>query len=371
MPKTAKEILENGLNNDILSFKKMLDTYSYSMGPDNPDKEKLEEISKALGNIMKTNNAIEIEENLSVIGDIEGFLKEEKNGKSVYDTLTEKMSGVAKEKFDKLLNSVNGQFGYGVTDDVIKDNEHTVTQDKINEEKAREKEEEKEEKKQKEKEEKEAEKDNGKDKDKEEFLRIAKENGWDSEEEQKFLSDLYDAHKTEEDPTKKKKLGDIMEQVSTVSVWNLDKKYGVLGMWSDQIKALFSKGEAVASEDIGNGLTRVTYRIPSAMDALREKFSKMKEDLIKEGNDIIEDKPAPTADKKQTPKPEKEPTPKAEKERENDSPAPMAGDTPWRIRTNYTELAREEYGPSFGQNAGLTERVRQKERTKEMNTPTL
>ncbi|MCR5635220.1 MAG: hypothetical protein K6F90_07885 [Lachnospiraceae bacterium] len=339
MPKTAKEILENGLNNDILSFKKMLDTYSYSMGPDNPDKEKLEEISKALGNIMKTNNAIEIEENLAVIGDIEGFLKEEKNGKSVYDTLTEKMSGVAKEKFDKLLNSVNGQFGYGVTDDVIKDNEHTVTQDKINEEKAREKEEEKEEKEQKEKEEKEAEKDNGKDKDKEEFLRVAKENGWDSEEEQKFLSDLYDAHKTEEDPTKKKKLGDIMEQVSTVRVWNLDKKYGVLGMWSDQIKALFSKGEAVASEDIGN--------------------------------DIIEGKPAPAADKKETPKPEKEPTPKAEKERENDSPAPMAGDTPWRIRTNYTELAREEYGPSFGQNAGLTERVRQKERTKEMNTPTL
>ena len=38
---------------------------------------------------------------------------------------------------------------------------------------------------------------------------LAKENGWDSEEEQKFLSDLYDAHKTEEDPTKKKKLGDI------------------------------------------------------------------------------------------------------------------------------------------------------------------
>jgi hypothetical protein len=107
------------------------------------------------------------------------------------------------------------------------------------------------------------------------------------------------------------------------------------------------------------------------MDALREKFSKMKEDLIKEGNDIIEGKPAPAADKKETPKPEKEPTPKVEKERENDSPAPMAEDTPWRKRTNYTELAREEYGPSFGQNAGLTERVRQKERTKEMNTPTL
>ena len=31
MPKTAKEIIDNGLNNDILSFKKMLDTYSFSM----------------------------------------------------------------------------------------------------------------------------------------------------------------------------------------------------------------------------------------------------------------------------------------------------------------------------------------------------
>ena len=351
MPKTAKQILEEGLNNDILSFKKMLDTYSYSMAADDPNKAKLEEISNALGNIMKTNNAVDIEENLDAIGDIEGFLMEKKDGTSVYEQLTSKMSGVAKDKFDNLLKSVNGQLGYGVTDDMLKDNEQTIVQDKINEEIAQEKEEEKEEQEKKEKEEKESEKeDNAKDKDKEDFLKAAKDNGWDSKEEQDFLSDLYDAHKIEEDPTKKKKLGDIMEQVRTIDTWNLDKKYGFFGMWANEIKSLFGPGIMVGAQDMGNGITAVTYRLPSSTDALLEKFAQMKGDLMKEGNEIMgrqEQKKAEEKAKEET------------------------TDTPWRKRTNYTELAREEYGPSFGQNAGLTERVRQKERTKEMNTPTL
>ena len=355
MPRTAKEILDNGLNNDILSFKKMLDTYSFSMGADNPDKEKLDEISNALGNIMKTNNVLEIEDNLETIGDVEGFLTEKKNGTSVYEMLTSKMSGVAKDKFDNLLKSVNGQFGYGLTDDIIKDNEQTRIQDKINEEIARDKEEQKEEEKRREKEKESEKEDDKKDKDKEEFLKTAKKNGWDSEEEQKFLSDLYDAHKVETDPEKKKKFGELMDQVSTIDMWNLDKKYGVLGMWSEQIKSLFSKGEAVSAEDMGNGLTKITYKIPSATDALLKMFANMKDNLMKEGDELMGTEHAAR---------EKE-------NRERNRKNPELNNTPWRSRTSYNELAKEEYGPSFGKNVGLTERVKQKEKNKELNGPAL
>lgn len=352
MPKTAKEIIDNGLNNDILSFKKMLDTYSFSMDSSNPDKKRLEEISDALGRIMKTNNAIEIEDCLEKIGDVKGFLTEKKeDGKSLYDVLTDKMSGTAKDKFDKLLNSVNGQFGYGVTDEVLKDNEATRIQEnidyKIEQEEKEKKEEEKE--KKKEKEEEANEKDEGKDKDKEEFLKKAKENGWDSEEEQQFLSDLYDAYKIEEDPDKKKKFGDIMDQVSTINTWNLDKKYGFFGMWANEIKSLFGPGIMVGAQDMGNGITAVTYRLPSSTDALLEKFAQMKGDLMKEGNEIMgrhEQKKAEEKAKEET------------------------TDTPWRKRTSYNELTKEEYGENYFNKPGMmTEKVKQKE--KEKNTPSL